>query len=325
MTALILHEIGHVCYYDSAVERFYRAYEECKVQYKLSDKASFKALYILYMMPLSISCIQKSWISRNNGMRLEIDADMLVANQGYGDYLLSALDKILHAYGTGILKNYSEDTSEKTVREYVSWASLNATDIVHRREHLKDELYTRAHRFSSNYLTILTKNIMKQMGTKMKERYTGLVVEANLSLLSMEKEDFVKAYEMVQDMDAFFKINERIRVSNSCYTSAMEGLFGFKKEPPSRYEIDCIMVEVDKMNDQRDRIFILDLIYDKLNEIEEYEHYMERNKDAKLKYGTEVQNMKEELHRLRQTVLEKKTFERRQYKVFVNYPTGYEG
>lgn len=322
LTAIILHEIGHVIYYDSAVERFYRAFRECQIRYKIADKASTKILYRLYMIPLSISCAQKTWVERGNGRKLEVNADALVVEQGYGEYLASALNKIVKAYGTTITKTYDNSMNDKELSEYINWATLNVADVTYRREKLKDELYNRAHRYQSNYITILSKNLMKFLGINMRETYTGAVVEANLRLLTMDKEEFLPAYEMYWNVTEMARVDSMIR---GCSTSpAMEG-FGFDKKPPSRYDLDCIQIEIDRMTDQRDRIFILDLIYNQMRLIEEYEAYMAKHKDVEIKNGDRIKQQKEQLNMMREMVLAKKTFQQKDYKVFVKYPTGYEG
>ena len=52
LVALTLHEIGHVIYSDSPVEGFYRAYREAKVRMTISERATQKLMYNMYMRTL---------------------------------------------------------------------------------------------------------------------------------------------------------------------------------------------------------------------------------------------------------------------------------
>lgn len=321
LTAIILHEIGHVVYYDGTLERMYRAFQECKIQNNLSDKPSLKILYILYMIPLSISCLQKTWVTQDNGKKLEIMADDIVISQGYGEYLQSALEKIIRAYGNTVIKTYSNDSNEKEMKEYINWATINVSDINYRQKHLKDELYNRANRHSSHYLKILAKNIMQMLGIKTKEIYTGMVTESNVELLSLPKDKFHAAYEIIWDPKENMVIESTInQLSTITYNSAMEG--SREKNPPSQYLIDSIGLEIDHMSDQRDRIFILDLIYSQMRLNDQYSEYLESHPIAKLKYGNDVKRQREQLEQYRCIVLDKRTCNTRP--LFVQY-TGNKG
>lgn len=326
LTALTLHEIGHVIYSDSPIEGFYRAYRETKTRMTISDKAGQKLMYNLYMIPLSIACMQRRWTNSKNEIRTEIIADKSVMEFGYGEYLAEALEKIIKVYGT---INTTEQQLQNEVTSSVQWCAQNMNDMSKRTEHLKDELYYQAIRAKSGYLKAVSVIVLDKLGLKMRERYTGAVVEASLELISdpncLEKyEPFIPVLEAAN-------FNKRLIALESCEAIALEAIFNRRKkvktELPSQYEVDAIAIEVDKITNHHDRVFVLDLIYEVLDRINTFEEVVSADPALLKKWQGKINTMKEQLEMLRQATLSKKTFSQG-YKFFVKLPdaaSDYEG
>lgn len=324
LTALTLHEIGHIIYSDKPIEGFYRAYQEVKARMNSSDKATQKLMYDIYMIPLTLACMQRRWVNGKNEVQLEIIADKTVVELGYGQYLLEALDKITRAIGSLNSQNNQDELNSS-----MNWCQQNITDIMKRKEQLKDELYYRAVRTKSNYMKAMTIIILDKLGFKLRERYTGYVVENTIELLS-DPEVMQKYMPIVDAMESakFDKFYNMMRSSNSI---AMEAIFNKRKkvkvELPSQYEIDAIAVEVDKITNHHDRIYVLDLIYEVLERINNFEEAISPDPSLVKKWSAKIKQMKDELEALRQAVLAKKTFAT-SYKFFVKLPeaaSDYEG
>ena len=324
LTALTLHEIGHIIYSDKPIEGFYRAYQEVKARMNSSDKATQKLMYDIYMIPLTLACMQRRWVNGKNEVQLEIIADKTVVELGYGQYLLEALDKITRAIGSLNSQNNQDELSSS-----MNWCQQNIADIMKRKEQLKDELYYRAVRTKSNYMKAMTIIILDKLGFKLRERYTGYVVENTIELLS-DPEVMQKYMPIVDAMESakFDKFYNMIQSSNSI---AMEAIFNKRKkvkvELPSQYEIDAIAVEVDKITNHHDRIYVLDLIYEVLERINNFEEAISPDPSLVKKWSAKIKQMKDELEALRQAVLAKKTFAT-SYKFFVKLPeaaSDYEG
>ena len=324
LTALTLHEIGHIIYSDKPIEGFYRAYQEVKARMNSSDKATQKLMYDIYMIPLTLACMQRRWVNGKNEVQLEIIADKTVVELGYGQYLLEALDKITRAIGSLNGQNNQDELSSS-----MNWCQQNIADIMKRKEQLKDELYYRAVRTKSNYMKAMTIIILDKLGFKLRERYTGYVVENTIELLS-DPEVMQKYMPIIDAMESakFDKFYNMMQSSNSI---AMEAIFNKRKkvkvELPSQYEIDAIAVEVDKITNHHDRIYVLDLIYEVLERINNFEEAISPDPSLVKKWSAKIKQMKDELEALRQAVLAKKTFAT-SYKFFVKLPeaaSDYEG
>lgn len=324
LTALTLHEIGHIIYSDKPIEGFYRAYQEVKARMNSSDKATQKLMYDIYMIPLTLACMQRRWVNGKNEVQLEIIADKTVVELGYGQYLLEALDKITRAIGSLNSQNNQDELNSS-----MNWCQQNIADIMKRKEQLKDELYYRAVRTKSNYMKAMTIIILDKLGFKLRERYTGYVVENTIELLS-DPEVMYKYMPIVDAMESakFDKFYNMMQSSNSI---AMEAIFNKRKkvkvELPSQYEIDAIAVEVDKITNHHDRIYVLDLIYEVLERINNFEEAISPDPSLVKKWSAKIKQMKDELEALRQAVLAKKTFAT-SYKFFVKLPeaaSDYEG
>ena len=92
-----------------------------------------------------------------------------------------------------------------------------------------------------------------------------------------------------------------------------------KTELPSQYEIDAISIEVDKITNHHDRIFVLDLIYEVLERVNNFEEAISPDPSLVRKWTGKINSMKDSLDKLRQATLEKKSFPS-SYKFFVKLP-----
>ena len=326
LVALTLHEIGHVIYSDSPVEGFYRAYREAKVRMTISERATQKLMYNMYMIPLSIACMQRRWVNDRDQINVEIIADKTVAELGYGEYLVEAFNKIVRQFGS---VNYNSNQLQAEIDTAVQWCNQNIADVMRRKEHLKDELYYRAIRTKSNYMKAITIIMLDKIGFKMRERYTGTVVENSIELLS--EPNLMEKYEPIVVALEAARFDKQLTTMISSEEVALESVFNKRKkvraELPSQYEVDAISIEVDKITNHYDRTFVLDLIYEVLNRIVDFEEAISPDPALVRKWSGKINEMKAQLEQLRQATLEKKTFANK-YRFFVKLPeeaAPYEG
>ena len=327
LTAMTLHEVGHVIYSEKPLERFYRAFKENQLRLKLADKGTQKVMYQIYMIPLSVACMQREWVNGKNELNEELVSDKTVAEYGYGQYLIEAFDKIIRHNGT-IAESDSQKQAE--VNTSMDWCNRNVQDVVKRRSTLKDELFYQAVKTKSNYLKASTIIILDKMGMKLRERYKGVATEATLELLS-DPQVFEK-YEPIVDALEAAKLDHRIQLMQNSSTIALESGFmnrrkKVKVELPSQYEVDSISVEVDNITNHHDRMFVLDLIYELLDRINTFEEAISPDPMLIRKWQPKIDTMKLELEKYRQATLARKTFSSG-YKFFVKLPpqaSDYEG
>ena len=318
LVALTLHEIGHIIYSDSPIEGFYRAYREAKVRMTISDRATQKLMYNIYMIPLSVACMQRRWVNDKNQVNIEIVADKTVAELGYGDYLVEAFNKIIRNFGS---INSNNNQLQAEIDSSIEWCNKNISDVMLRKEKLKDELYYKAIRTKSNYIKAITIIMLDKIGFRMRERYTGYAVENSLELLS--DPDVMKKYTPIVDALESAKFDKQLQSLINTESIALESVFNRRKkmkvELPSQYEIDALTVEVDKITNHHDRVFVLDLLYEILERINNFEEAISPDKSLVRKWSGKIDAMKNELEQLRQAVLAKKSFSSG-YKFFVKLP-----
>ena len=326
LVALTLHEIGHIIYSDKPVEAFYRAYREAKVRMTIADKATQKLMYNIYMVPLSIACMQRHWVNDKDQVNIEIIADKTVVELGYGEYLVEAFNKIIRQFGS---INVNKTQQQAEIDTSVEWCNKNIADVIRRKENLKDELYYQAIKTKSNYMKAVTIILLDKIGFKMRERYTGYVVENSLELLS--DPNVLKKYEPIVDALESAKFDKKLNSLMSTEQITMESAYNKRKkikaELPSQYEVDAISIEVDKITNHHDRVFVLDLIYEVYERLYTFEEAISPDPALVRKWSGKIQTMKDQLEELRQATLAKKTFSTG-YKFFVKLPeaaASYEG
>ena len=93
---------------------------------------------------------------------------------------------------------------------------------------------------------------------------------------------------------------------------------------PSDHRVDMIFVDIDRMECHFDRQHVLDEIYECLEAIDAFEQFYADDERVMKRYGGEIQVLRERLDDARTEVLNKRNF-KSNYKVFVDYPAGYEG
>ena len=318
LVAITLHEIGHIIYSDKPVEGFYRAYREAKLRMTVSEKATQKLMYNIYMIPLSVACMQRRWINDKDQVEMEIVADKSVVELGYGDHLVSAFNKIVRNFGT---MSTSENVYKSEMDSTMQWCNMNISDVMRRKEHLKDELYYKAIRTKSNYVKAITIILLDKLGFKMRERYTGCVVENCIDLLCDPK--IMEKYEPIVVALETARFDKQLQTMIYSEEVALEAVMNKRKkiktELPSQFEIDAISVELDKITNHHDRIFVLDLIYEVLERVINFEEAISPDPILVRKWTGKINDMKESLDKLRLATLEKKSFPST-YKFFVRLP-----
>ena len=328
LTAMTLHEVGHVIYSDKPLERFYRSYKEASLRLKLADKATQKIMYQIYLIPLSVACMQRGWVNGRNELNVELVADKTVAQYGYGESLVEAFDKIIRRNGS---INVPEAQQDAEIDTSVQWCNNNIQDVIKRKDTLKDELYYRALRSNSNYVKATVIAILDNLGIKLRERYKGIATENSIELLSDPK--LLDKYEPFVDAMEFMKFNRRLEALQNSSSIALEGNMvvdrrkKIKVELPSQFEIDSISVEVDNITNHHDRIYVLDLIYEILDRINTFEEVISSDPLLVKKWKSRIDSMRQELDMYRRATLNKRTFSSG-YKLFVKLPpqaADYEG
>lgn len=327
LTAMLLHEIGHVIYSDKPIEAFYRAYKEAYIRSNTEDKAKYRALFRLYMIPLFVACGFRSWKVDSYDLREEIFADNSVKKLGYGNHLVSAYQKIIRQFGSGGFLSSKKEEDEIT--NSVIFCNQNILDLEKRKEQLKDELYYIGIRNKGIWIRNVVSDIIKDLGILKKDRYDGSVAMEGLMYEDYDNKNFMLENKLIYDLKGICAVESAINISverAKVDKIAQESVFRKKKKNmvPSQLDVDTIFVEVDRIQNHADRRYVLDLIYTQEEKITNFLELCERDNMMMNKYKTKMEGMMKQLASMRQSVLDKRSFDK-QYKVFVKYPVGYEG
>ena len=325
LTAMLLHEIGHVTQSDEPIEQFYRAYIEAKSRMKSADKVSKKVLYILYTIPLAVACTSRRWVNDKNEIKLEISADKSLIETGYAEHLINAFDKIIKASGS---ITRTEDMNYKEIESNVEWANMNIVDVIKRRDKLKDSLYYKAIQTNSGYIQALCSRILDFLGVRMRERYTGAVAESCMLNELINGEITLETHVPVFDIKKFGQIEARIVREQNAMEIVNESFFNKRKKSkvvlPDEYDLDRIFVAIDDIQNNYDKVYVLDMIYENIEKLNDFEEAIAMDEVKAKKWAPKIEEMRKRLATLRNSVLTK-NIAKKEYKVFVKYPEGYEG
>lgn len=325
LTAMVLHEIGHVTQSDEPIEQFYRAYLEAKTHMKAADKVSKKVLYMLYTIPLAIACTTRRWLNDKNEVNLEISADKSLIETGYAEHLITAFNKIIKSNGS---IDINENINYKNIESNVEWANSNIIDVVKRRDKLKDALYYKAIQSNSGYIQALCTVILNTLGVRMRERYTGYVAESCMLPELINGEITLETHIPVFNEKIYGAIESRIINAQNNNLVATEAFFNKRKNSkvniPDEYDIDRIFVAIDDIQNNSDKVYVLDMIYENIEKLNNFEEAISMDDVKSKKWAPKIQEIRDRLGTLRKAVLNK-NIAKKEYRVFVKVPEGYEG
>jgi len=330
LTAMTLHEIGHVIYSDRVIEKFYRMYIEAKLKFTLADRFKFKFLTCMYLIPLYTACAAHEISTGVNGKIEEKHCDALTRTVGYQYNLISAFDKIIKAYGTSVIIK-DEATTDNLVKKDMLWSDVNITQIIDRKQSLKNELVFKAMNTNSGLFKKAYARISDTIGAYVRNKRNGVnegVIESFLE--KNETVDFDK-YEVVCEPFKLTTLEHLFRDidSRSIETIVVESnlLDAFKSNKDisiSEYDLDCVEVEIDRIQNHHDRMYVLDLIYNLLEKIDTIESLMDTNIKYN-KYRNKIEPWRKRLEEMRSRTMAKRNFDTERYTLFVKQVRGYEG
>ena len=290
LTAITLHEIGHIIDTDAVPTRLYNIVQFGIATNPVMQRAMTvsKNLFSKFVrIPVSLSC-QMSY--DKSGIRKEIKADTVAAVNGYRDALVSGMSKLESYLG----KNQATTATDDEIKGSVMFVNEKLQQISDRKLALakQDLNHFRLHLESA-------------------DTYDG-----------SEDSAF---FEAVNDCCECMNFKN---VTDGEYFEEL-ALFSKKLEPIDRNQLDYIRLKIEGMENMTDKMVIVSYINSKL-ELAEYYLSILHDKKASKKYKvphTEeyLAYVIETLNTLRDKALAKKIGQNNYYDIKVTYPTGYEG
>lgn len=274
LTALLLHEIGHIAISNSVPRRVSTILQYYMISAKSKDKLLLrdKIFRSLMSLPILEICVRDNVDS----VKEEVKADGFAKKFGYTNELESALNKV-------IKHSTSKSTSDEKMNTVAKFAVLNL-----------DNLQKRKH------------NLIKKSIFNIKEGTNSPYIESVL-------DDFINIYED-SESGSFSTPGKSLEVIESRISELtsdeyiMEFVIGKKKmkrlEPS---DIDYIAVKSDTITSDTDKMMLLTYLHSKLDLCEYYISILSNPKTAK-KYVipntlSELERTRERLSMLREKII----------------------
>ncbi len=298
MTAVLIHEIGHVTYSNTVPVRALKAvrYQLTKLNYKAKQIIKWKRAQRLLDLVVIEACSSKSFSKYSKD---ELNADKFAFKQGYGDELCQFIDKMLKTYGNKDIDR-SEHDIEQDINAIASWSMETISELEYRKNTLQRMLESVGLRTSSTY----TRNILKGIrhdffSQKSSINYTAAVGESVMNEWKKYSNDVV----MEQGIEKCHKEHKSFKIKQT--------------------DIDMIDIQVQKITTLDDKLYVLDLISSMQDRLEQ-QNYLHKIKDTNMPL-TSVDRIKEytiQLNKLRQQTVKKQVIKSKTF--FKNYPKGYD-
>ena len=308
LTALLLHEVGHIVYSNSIPQRISRImrmeYARANIGTKqlLKDKVFSQILSI----PILSACLYDNYRTKDK-IKEELKADVFAVKMGYGDELESALNKLIST-STARPANQVNVDSGKVYSDMRSITKYSIETI----ENLKERKKSIA---KSNFKKLLMDSPSKYLSDAI-GKVQDLLVKSSVDAIPDDMKMERVADRMDGIVDAFFE---------STYMT--EGLLGKKKLQKIDPKIpDMIKIQIDGLKSNDERALLVSYIHDKISMVDYYLEILETGNPKCEIYNTkeELVRMKNKLEDYLKAVMEKKIPEF-SYRFYVQYPEGFEG
>jgi len=300
LTAILLHELGHVVYSNSLPSRIslILRYEVIKTNFR--NKAMLKNNFFRDIMSLPVldACISDGKRT-NSSIKEELKADKFAKKYGYSKELASVLTKLMNSskYPNNL------DIDEKISKD-TAFSLQMLDDFRTRRDNLTKKSLIGLH---ENCISPYISDVLVHLESGLFENS-----DTSISVYSGRKTEFMQ--ELADKM-----ADEYIKEA-----------FGFKKKL-SRIDpndIDYIEIKINSMASETDRMMIVSYIHNKLDIIEYYSSIL-RNPEISKKYyiphsEEDLKIMTARLYVLRDMAMKHK-IPNQNPSLLIAWPAGYEG
>lgn len=292
LTALLLHEIGHVVCSNSLPTRFVTLlqYEVAKTNMKtklmLKDKIFRKVLCI----PILNACIADD--KSKQALKNEVKADSYVKKMGYTKELNSVLKKLIQASPEG-------NNKDENMKNLTNFSTETLDQLKQRQDNVvKDKLELIKTESVSPYIANFVSSLYEAWFPENDITYNYIHEKA----ASFEDDEFI--------IERFLLLGPR------------------KLERIDPAEIDYIDVKINMMQNEGDKLMLISYLNSKLDMVNYYLSILSNEKLNK-KYAIpnsyrQLVDMKNRLERLRMVILKYKIPTKKEG-LLIQWPSGYEG
>lgn len=324
IAAMIIFDYINVVFTDDIPELLFDAFNSVYMDpgiYAITNSLMNR----LFMIPLIDACIMKNWIRIGNAEHVKASNAICVTEFDCNDigtwssHLVDALNKMVRHFGSQWIA--SDEEKYQKIMSDMEWIFRRSYDFTSRKYYLRDEIIRFAMQSCSVTYRQHCKTILNTLGIDCYEIYSGSLI-GNWDVSLFDNQNLMQEYRF--DFNAKKANAVEAYMRNNTSKVAMESVFHKNPMLPSDKEIDLCFVSIDQMVNQSDRRWVLDKIYRIEDEINKFEEFYSHDDSVMRRYSGKIVNMRRRLNQAREEVLEKKSF-KKNYRVFVEVPDGYEG
>ena len=298
MTAMLLHEVGHIVCSNSIPQRINNilSYEIVKSSFNTKALLKDKIFRTIMALPILDCCVSNG--KSNKELKKEISADNFVKKSGYSAYLIKVLDKLI-AYN----KKKSSMSTDKKMKDVAQFSLKTIEDFQARRDNLaKKGLFALKAECSSPFIESVIDTCINTLFVTEE----GASFDKNAYM--HEKADKIVEGELMQEF--FIFRNKQLKRID-------------------RNDIDYIAIKIQGIKTETDKLMIVSYINSKMDMVDYYLSIL-KNPETARKYRVphtipELEGMRKALFGFKEQALKVVVRERPTDVVLVSYPAGYEG
>ena len=298
VTAILLHEIGHIIASNSTVCRFERAKEYMTMKFDTKTRRLIPIIPMIVKV-FNIATLQIFSNHFNVQLMKEKNADELAMKEGYGEELVDILGKLI-ANGKGERVKRSQKDMDKDIEVTIDWLIVNIKELEYRKDRLKRSLrmlkLTTPSKYLGKWIDRIHDGIFKKDDEKMIEK--AVVINEAFILSNLHNKKFKPP------------------------SGAMDSSGRVRKLQPR--DLDIYRAELERVNTVDDKIFLLERLYDLL-EIAEFAKHMLEVEPKRVMQSEQTIDMY--IDHVRQIIFEvnQRKITKTKYGLFIKYPADYEG
>ena len=298
ITAILLHEIGHVVGSNSMVNRMARAKEYMMMKF---DNRTRKLIPVISFIPKLFNIVTLQIFSHQFNLQLmkEKEADELAYKEGYGEELYNILGKLI-ANGKGDQVKKSNKELDKDVEVTIDWLIVNIKELEYRKDRLKKSLrmlkLTSPSKFLGNFVSNIKDKIFKHDDEKMIEK--AVVINEAFILSNLR--------------------NKKMKAPAGAVDSS-----GRVRRLVAR-DLDIYRAELERVNTIDDKIFLLERLCD-LMDVADYAKYMLEENPKRVMQSEETIDAYILAVQEIIAMTNARKISKTKYGLFIKYPADYEG
>lgn len=296
--AVLMHEIGHVKYSNSVPAKLSKVILvdylllNNKVKNLVKNGKLQKLLGITAMEAFAL----KSFSS--DPLKSEKIADKFAVKMGYGENLLTFVNKLLQSNGNSLI-DVADEQIENDIKIINTWTIENISELQYRKTKLRNSLKTELLSNPSNFV----------------REYIG---ELKAMFFGSDAQSLMK--QMVVEQALMTEYN---KIINESFIPLFDKFGKVKKVTQS--QIDDLLIDVNRVDNFDDCKYTLSKIQDTLEIVNLGLELIDNKHNEKVYVSkSSLQSFKKQLEDMRMELLHRK-FKKPRNIILINYPEGYEG